>query len=115
MELYEYRKKIQKLYTESIYGNTKGDIYNELSDLSIDNNFIVNIKSNTQMRTVMFTLNDNVTDRDVASLLSQIKNVIKDFILKNISKEENENLIEFLETDLCYDSYILNNNIIVQL
>jgi uncharacterized membrane protein len=114
MDIYEYRKLIQKIYNESVYGNTKGDIYKELSDLRIDNNFIENIKCNQSMRTITFQLNENVTDRDVSSLLSQIKLVIKDFVLKNLS-ENNDNLKEFLESDLCYDSYKLNNNIIVQL
>ena len=114
MEMYEYRKLIQKIYNESVYGNTKGDIYKELSDLRIDNNFIDNIKCNQSMRTITFQLNENVTDRDVSSLLSQIKIVIKDFILKNIS-DHNDELKEFLESDLCYDSYKLNNNVIVQL
>ena len=76
MELYEYRRQIQKIYNESVYGNTKGDIYNELSDLRIDNNFVESIKCNPNMKTITFQLNENVTDRDVSSLLSQIKLVI---------------------------------------
>ena len=115
MDIYEYRKLIQKIYNESFYGNTKGDIYKELSDLRIDNNFIENIKCNQSMRTITYNLTENITDRDVSSLLSQIKLVIKDFILKNLSSENNNELEEFLESDLCYDSYKLNNNIIVQL
>ena len=66
------------------------------------------------MRTVTFRLNENVSDRDVASLFSQIKLAINEFINKNISDNSNE-FKEFLESDLCYDSYKLNNNMIVQL
>ena len=114
MELYEYRRQIQKIYNDSIYGNTKGDIYNELSDLRIDNNFIESVICNNNMKTITFQLKENVTDRDISSLLSQIKIVIKDFVSKNIS-DENQELKDFLDTDLCYDSYKLNNNIIVQI
>ena len=115
LELYEYRKIIQRIYNESIYGNTKGDIYNELGDLRIDNNFIESIKANQQMRTITFQLKENVSGKDVASLYSQITLVIRDFITKNLSTEEYDNIKTFLDTDLCYDSYKISNNVIVQL
>ena len=114
MDVYEYRRQIQKIYNDSIYGNTKGDIYNELSDLRIDNEFVEGVKCDQKMRTIMFQLSENVTDRDVSSLLSQIKLVIKEFVNKNISDGSKE-FEEFLNSDLCYDSYKLNNNIIVQI
>lgn len=116
MDLYNYRKQIQKLYDESVYGNIKGDIYNELNDLRIDNEFIENISSDVTTKRITFKLNDKVTEDNVSSLISQIQNVIKLFVTKNINCMS-DGLKEFLDSSLYFDSYFINESkiIIVQL
>ena len=119
MDLYSNRKQIQKLYNESLYGNTKGDIYSELSELRIENDYIKSISSNTINKTITFELEDNTSDKKSSKLLDEIKNTIKEFIEKNISEQSDE-MKEFIESDLCYDSYFINKvngskTIIIQL
>jgi hypothetical protein len=119
MNLYDNRKKIQKLYDDSIYSNTKGDIYAELSELRIDNDCVKTINSNTMNKTITFELEDNTSDKKSSKLIDEIKATIKSFIEKNIS-DQNDEMKEFIESDLCYDSYFINKingtkTIIIQL
>lgn len=116
MDLYNYRKQIQKLYDESVYGNIKGDIYNELNDLRIDNDFIENISSDITTKRITFKLNDKATDKNVSSLTNQIQDVIRSFVTKNTNCMSDE-LKEFLNTALYFDSYFINESkiVIVQL
>ena len=116
MDLYNYRKQIQKLYDDSVYGNIKGDIYNELSELRIDNEFIENINLDSTNKRITFKLNNSVTNKDVDDLFEQIQEVIKSFIYKNINCMS-DGLKEFIESNLYFDSYFINESkiIIVQL
>lgn len=119
MNLYDNRKQIHKIYNDSIYGNTKGDIYTELSELRIDNNFVKSISLNDMNKTITFELEDNTSNKKSSKLMNEIGNVIRSFIEKNISEESNE-MKEFLESNLYYDSYFINKDngiqtIIVQL
>ena len=120
MDLYANRKQIQKIYNDSIYNNIKGDIYAELSELRIDNDCIKSISSNQINKTVTFELEDNISDKKSSKLLDEIKNTIKSFIKKNVSSEQNNEIEEFIESGLCYDSYFINKEdgsktIIIQL
>ena len=119
MNLYTNRKQIQKLYNDSAYSNTKGDIYAELSELRIDNDCVKTISSDMVNKTITFELVDETSDKKSSKLLNEIREVVKSFIEKNIS-DESEELKEFIESDLCYDSYFINKvngakTIIIQL
>ena len=52
--------------------------------------------------------------------MDEIKNTVKSFIKKNISFDQNNEIEEFIESGLCYDSYFINKEdgsktIIIQL
>jgi len=119
MSLYDYRKQIQQLYNDSVYGNIKGDIYTELHELTIDNEFIESVSSDTIKKTVTFDLIESATDKDSNNLILQVKDVIRSFVEKNISNISDD-MEEFLNSNLCYDCYLLNEEngskvIIIQL
>lgn len=114
MNLYDFRKRIQSIYNDAIYGNIKGDIYNELSDLRIDNDFIEEINIESQKMTIIYKLNINTSEKDINNLTLEIRNVIRMFITKNISDIDND-FNNFLNTDMICDFYKLTtqNNIIL--
>ena len=114
VDIYKYRKIIQKLYNNSVYGEIKGDIYNELCDLRIDNKFIERVSVENDRRTVYFELNEMNSD-NILSLQSQIKNVIELFVDKNYNVDSE--MHDFLEAGdgYSFDSYIINNCLFVQL
>ena len=62
MDIYNNRKQIQKIYNESVYGNSKGDIYAELSELRIDNDCIKTIYSDPINKTVTFELEEDTPE-----------------------------------------------------
>ena len=109
---YNHKKTIHKLYNESVYGNIKGDIYNELSELRIDNGYIKSVATEPDKKTVLFTI-DNI-DYNKTDLKSQIKEVIRSFISKNISNWDQE-FENFINGDLICDFYEMQNVLIVQL
>lgn len=115
MNLYDCRKQIQKIYNDSVYGNIKGDIYSELDELRIDNQFIISVSSDSTNKRITFKLEDYVTSSDISNLFEQIKEVIRSFIYKNmfISPE----MDEFLNSNLYFDSYFIDESklVIVQL
>lgn len=108
MNLYDYRKQIQKLYDNSVYGNIKGDIYKELSELRIDNSFIIDITTDSMSKRVSFKLDNKAVDTDTADLIKQIQQVIKSFVIKNTNCMSDE-LKNFLESNLYFDTYIINS------
>jgi len=114
MNLYDYRKQIHKIYNESVYGNTKGDIYNELSELRLDNNFIDSVVINNENKTVLYKLTEGFDKDDIQSLLDQVQSVIELFVTKNLPNID-EDMSNFLKSNLTYDHYILNDNLIIQL
>ena len=109
MTLYDYRKQIQKIYNDSVYGNTKGDIYSELSELRIDNDFIKNIECDSLKKSVTFELEENTSTKQSDSLMSQISETIKQFVIKNLN-DISEGMQSFLQSNMHYDSYYLNTN-----
>lgn len=119
MSLYDYRKQIQKLYNEP---KSNGDIYEELSELRIDdeyNKYIKTISTNIINKSITFDLVDSVSDKQSQKLINEIRRVITEFINKNIHDQSDE-FKKFVESDLCYDEFILCNDngiytIIVQL
>lgn len=109
MNLYDYRKQIQKIYNDSVYGNTKGDIYSELSELRIDNEFIKSIECDSLKKSVTFELEENTSSKESDSLMSQISETIKQFAIKNLNNIS-EDMQSFLQSNMHYDSYYLNTN-----
>ena len=116
MDLYSHRKLIQKLYDDSVYGNIKGDVYKELSELRIDNKYIIEVSEDRIEKRITFKLDSNIDD--LSSLLSQINSVIKAFIEKNMTCMS-EGLKEFLSSGLFFDTYIIKEDgfkiVIIQL
>ena len=111
MNLYDYRKQIQKIYDDSVYGNVKGDIYNELSELRIDNSFIEEVTTNKMNKRVTFKLSIDHKDNNVSELIQQIQSVIKAFVEKNVSCMS-DGLRNFLDSNpnLYCDTYSITEN-----
>lgn len=114
MNIYDQKKKIHKIYNDSVYGNIKGDIYKELSDLRIDNDFILQVDTQMLEKRILFKLKDETTEKQLNDLKIQITDIIKTFIENNIDDIDSE-LREFISGNLLYDSYQFKNNIMIQL
>lgn len=121
MNLYDFRKQIHKIYNDSVYGNTKGDIYNELAEIRLDNGCIKSISYDSMGKRFSYEMVEGTNINKLDDLLSQIREVIKNFIKKNLScmSTEMENFLE--NTYLYFDYYIIKkdenelSSIIVQL
>jgi hypothetical protein len=108
--MYEYRKQVQKLYIDSTKGLVKGNIYNELNELKLDYDFIDEIKTDSNIFSVTFTIKFEKYSKTVYNILiSRIKETIKSFVLKNVQNPNNE-MIEFLNSNLLFDIYQLNSD-----
>jgi hypothetical protein len=121
MNLYDYRKQIHKIYNDSVYGNTKGDIYSELSEIRLDNDCIKSVSYDQMNKTFTCEMVEGTSINELDNLLSQIREVIKNFIKKNLSCLSTE-MEDFLEnTYLYFDYYIIKkdenelSSIIIQL
>ena len=107
MSIYDSRKQIQKLIDESSYGLVKGDIYNELSELRIDNDFITEINVNSEKREITFKIKNEAKNK-IDNLIEQINEVIKSFIYKNL-KNINDEFKNDIESQYCFDKYIFDS------
>ena len=92
---YEYRKRIQKMYDDSVAGTAKGMIYNELTEIKLDYNFISNTSVNMEKRTVTFEIVSKEGKKYIDDILiPRIKETIKRFVMKNI-QDKNDKLFLF--------------------
>ena len=109
-KIYDYRKQVQKLYIDSAKGLVKGNIYNELAELKLDYEFIADVKTNSSIFSIVFTIKSEKYSKTVRDILiPRIKETIKSFVLKNVQNADDE-MVEFLNSDLLFDIYQLHTN-----
>ena len=107
---YEYIKRIQKMYDDSVAGTAKGMIYNELTEIKLDYDFISNTSVNMEKRTVTFEIISKEGQKYVDDILiPRIKETIKRFVMKNIYDEKDKMFLFLLDSDYYFELYRIND------